>query len=204
MPLNLEPRNADFIPYMKFNGKAGRWYTKTDAGDEAEVANMTAIFDLASIKTGWLLFNEGGAPDHVWDNGSAAPQPTPKHKRGFAVNVFSPKELGGLRELSSSSNVAIVAIKELYDAFEAAPEAKQGMVPVVKCESIVPVKSKFGTNYQPVLKITRWVERPEAMPAGIETSRNGGASTASTDVPPPVSGAAHGSADTADGDSEEF
>lgn len=201
MPLNLEPRTgADFVPYMKFNAKAGRWYTKTDSGEEAEVKKMTALFDLAGIKTGWLLFNEGGAPEHVWDaNGTVPPQPTPKHKRGFAVNVFSPKELGGLRELSSSSNVAIIAIKELYDAYEAAPEAKQGLVPVVSCEGIAPVKSKFGTNYQPTLKITRWVERPSAMPADVTTASNG-SSSAFTDVPPPING--HTNADS--GNDEEF
>jgi hypothetical protein len=27
MPLNIEPRVGDFLPYVKFNGKAGRWYT---------------------------------------------------------------------------------------------------------------------------------------------------------------------------------
>lgn len=178
MPLNLEPRAAgDFVPYVKYNAKAGRWYTKTDNGDEIEVANMTAIFDLAQIKTGWLLFSEGAAPDTVWDNGSVAAQPSPQHKRGFSVNAFSPKELGGVREFSSSSNSAIIAIKELHEAFEAAPEAAKGLVPVVKCESVLPVKSKFGTNYQPVLKITKWVPRPEALPATV---------AAASEVPPPV------------------
>jgi hypothetical protein len=183
MPLNLEPRsNADFIPYLKFNGKAGRWYTKTDAGDEIEVQNMTAIFDLAHIKTGWLLFNENAAPDKVWDNGSTASPPSPQHKRGFAVNVFSPKELGGVREFSATSNTAIIAIRELYDAWESAPESKKGLVPVVKCENVLPVKSKFGTNYQPALKIVKWVPRPEAMPNGVTHT----ASTIEETVPPPV------------------
>jgi hypothetical protein len=179
MALNVEPRTGgDFVPFLKFNAKAGRWYTKTEDGSEAEVTNMIAIFDLAQIKTGWILFTEGQAPASVWDNGATAPQPTPQHRRGFSVNVFSPKEIGGLREFSSSSNAAIIAIKEMYEEqYESAPEAKKGMVPVVTCEKVFPVKSRQGTNYQPVLKITKWVPRPQAMPATI---------AAEPEVPPPV------------------
>ena len=183
MPLNLEPRNGDFTPYIKFNAKAGRWYTKTDSGEEVEVSNMTAIFDLANIKTGWINFVEGAAPDVVYDNGSTAKQPSPQHKRGFAVNAFSAKELGGLREFSSTSNSAIIAIKELYEEFEAAPESRKGLVPVVKCENVLPVKSKFGTNYQPVLTISKWVPRPPAMLATINGAPE---ETAEEKVPPPA------------------
>lgn len=164
MPLNLEPRSsADFTPYLKFNGKAGRWYTKTDTGEEAEIFNLTAIFDLANIKTGWILFTEGAAPDTIWDNGAIPPAPSKQHKRGFAVNVFSPKLLGGLREFSSTSNGAIIAIRELYDAYEKQYDPAKKLVPVVTCESVKAVKSKFGTNYEPVLKIVKWVPRPHDM-----------------------------------------
>jgi hypothetical protein len=182
MPLNIEPRGSeDFIPYVKFDAKAGRWFTKTDSGDEQEVREMTALFDLQNIKLGWLLFNDGAAPEALWDNGKVEPQPSPKHRRGFSVNVFSPQKLGGLRELRSNSNAAISAIKSLYeDQYENAAEARKGLVPVVTCENVLPVKSKFGTNYQPVLKITKWVPRPEALPgAGI-------GHTPDQEVPPPV------------------
>jgi len=167
MPLNLEPRKSgDFIPFIKWNGKSGRWYVKTDTGEEVEVANLTAIFDLANIKTGWVHFAEGAAPDASWDtDGSVPPAPSPQHKRGFSVNVFSPKLLGGLREFSSTSNGAIIAIRELHDTFEQTYDPDKTLVPVVTCESVTPVKSKFGTNYQPVLKIVKWVPRPQDMPA---------------------------------------
>lgn len=161
MPLNLEPRSSeDFVAYLKFNGKAGRWYVRNDTGQDVEVLNLTAIFDLANIKTGWILFAEGQPPDTMWDNGAIPPAPTPKHKRGFAVNVFSPKLIGGLRELSSTSNGAIIAIKDLYDQYEKQYDPTKKLVPVVTCESVKAVKSKFGTNYEPVLRITKWVPRP--------------------------------------------
>lgn len=192
MPLNLEPRSADFIPYVKFNAKAGRWYSKTETGEEFEVSNMTAIFDLESIRVGWLLFTEGLAPDATWDSGpTAAAPPTPQHKRGFSLNVYSKKELGGIREFSSTSNITIVAIKELYDKFENAPERKQGMVPVVRCDNVLPVKSKFGTNYQPVLTLTKWVPRPAELPAHLGPGNGADKPAAqkaqpSPDVPPPI------------------
>lgn len=184
MPLNLEPRNGDFTPYIKFNSKAGRWYTKNENGDEIEVTDMTAIFDLSNIRTGWILFNEGAAPESVWDNGAMAQQPGPKYKRGFAVDVFSPKQIGGLKEFSSNSNSSIVAIKALYDAYENSQEAAKGLVPVVTCERVEPIKSKFGTNFQPSLKIVRWVPRPEGL-----TAKNTQPAPAKSNVPPPKSAA---------------
>jgi hypothetical protein len=168
MPLNLEPRSADFTPYLKFNGKAGRWYTRNDIGEEVEITDLTAIFDLALIKTGWIHFEEGMPPQAVWDtNAAVGPKPTnlAKAKRGFAVNIFAPK-IGGLREFSSTSNGAVIAVRDLYDQqFEKSPE-RHSKVPVVRCEKILPVKSKYGTNYEPVLKIIKWVDRPEGLPQG--------------------------------------
>lgn len=191
MPLNLEPRTgADFIPYLKFNGKAGRWYTRADTGEDREILQLTAIFDLGNIKTGWILFAEGAVPDAVWDNGGTIPpQPSPMHKRGFAVNVFSPKLIGGLREFSSTSNGAIIAIKQLYDTYEKQYDPAKRLMPVVTCESVEAVKSKFGTNYQPVFRITKWVPRPQDMP----TAAAGTAPTTRDDddedipLPPPSS-----------------
>jgi hypothetical protein len=198
MAFNLEARSQTFVPFVKYNAKAGRWYSKTDIGDEFEVANMTAVFDLEHIKSGWLFFTEGMAPDAVWDTDSGIPdQPTPQHKRGFSVNVFSQKELGGVREFSSTSNITIMAVKELYDSYLAADERKKGLVPVVKCTEVTAVKSKFGTNFAPVFQITRWVPRPEPLrevvAAAVSAAARGNGAAAATArpqvsevVPPPI------------------
>jgi hypothetical protein len=186
MPLNLEPRSsADFTPYLKFNGKAGRWYIRNDTGMEEEVTQLTAIFDLANIKTGWILFSEGAAPDTVWDNGAIPPAPSPKHKRGFSVNVFSPQLLSGLREFSSCSNGAIIAIRELYDTYEQTYDPSKKLVPVVTCESVQAVKSKFGTNYQPVFKLVKWVPRPHDLANAAPSGTSSAASDDDIPLPPP-------------------
>jgi hypothetical protein len=55
---------ADFKTYVAFNAKAGRWYTKEDGKDEPlfEVTDMTAVFDMAGLQTGWFKFTSGVAP----------------------------------------------------------------------------------------------------------------------------------------------
>jgi hypothetical protein len=84
------------------------------------------------------------------------------------------------------------------------------MVPVVRCENVLPVKSKFGTNYQPVLTLLRWVARPAELPARLAGN---GASSGDTrqeaakpaaqpspNVPPPLNKLAQ----QATADDEEF
>lgn len=200
MPLNIEPRTGeDFMPFVKYDAKAGRWFSKGDGEEISEVRDMTAIFDLDNIKLGWLLFTEGGAPDAKWDNGSISAQPSPKHRRGFSVNLFSPQKLGGLRELRSNANASIIAIKDLYEQqFENAPERQKGLVPVVTCETVIPVKAAKGTNYQPVLKIVKWVPRPDAMPSTAAKP------AAATQVPPPVTTTARTPEPAAETSAEEF
>lgn len=200
MPLNLEPRSSeDFIPYIKYNGKAGRWYIRNDAGMEDEVRDMTAIFDLANIKTGWIMFSENGPPVSQWDNGAMAAQPGPNYKRGFSVKVFSPQKLGGMREYQSNANVSIIAIRNLYEAYEAAPEAKQGLVPVVQCTDVAPIKGFKGVNYQPTLKIVKWVPRPD----GLTIASKSPVAKTETKVPPPMSHTAT-EPQPATSDQEEF
>jgi hypothetical protein len=138
---------------------------RNDAGDDVEISlPLTTAIDLAEIKTGWILFQDGDPPDTAWDKGQiVGPRPSPKHKRGFAVNLYA-KDFG-LREFSSTSNGSIAAITELYDKFEAAPQSAEKLIPIVRWESVTAVKGKFGTNYEPMLKIVNWRPRPPEMPA---------------------------------------
>ena len=57
--------DGDFIPYLKYNAKAGRWYSKVENNgefEEKEIEGLTAIFDLANIRTGYMKFAAGEAP----------------------------------------------------------------------------------------------------------------------------------------------
>lgn len=182
--------DGNFTPYLKYNAKAGRWYTKEDKqdGQEFEVTNMTAMFDLENIKTGWFLFAAGVAPAKTYDPSlaQAAAKPGDGFKRGFEVLAFSEKNLQGLREFSSTAGAVIEAMNSLYDAWEAGKGANSGKVPVVKCASVSPITNKHGTNYAPKLEIVSWADRPKEI-SGASTSAPAPAPTPEP-APAPTSG----------------
>lgn len=161
MALNIVSQGGDFDPYVKYNAKAGRWYIKGENGEE-EVQSPVFVADFANIKTGWLLFLEGQAPDKVWDASltQPAPKPSDAHKRGFGLRLFSKSFFGGVVDLSGASMHLNNAVNDLYVSYEAAPEAKQGLLPVVKFTGATPMKDKMGTNYKPNFVIEKWVPRP--------------------------------------------
>jgi len=165
MPLNLpQAGDGDFIPYCAYNAKAGRWFNKNEDGDMVELdgfVNIAADFD--SIKTGFFRFMEGQAPDKVFDSSvgaNDAEKASDQHKRGFQLMVFSKKTLGGVRELSSTAGVFNAELNKLYDAYEEERGANKGKVPIISCTGVEPVKSKFGTNYAPQMRLVKWANRP--------------------------------------------
>ena len=158
---------GDFKVFVSYNAKAGRWYTKRDGKDEPqfEVADMTAVFDMPGLKTGWFKFSAGVAPEKVMDPSftAAAANPGQDFKRGFMLDLFSDKNLLGVREFSSTAGIVIDAMNDLFDAWMAAPEVATGQLPVVRCVGVFPVTNKHGTNYQPKFEIVGWTARPEAL-----------------------------------------
>jgi len=163
MPLNLSTpgEGGDFTPSIKFNAKDGEWF-KREEGEDVEVSEFQAVFDLENIKTGWLRMMSGEAPDFVSDPSLSeqAARPSDEHKRGFKVNIYSDKQLGGVREWMANSMMATGAVGKLYAEYEAKKE--DGKAPVVVCGETNKVKMKHGTNYEPVLKMSKMVKRPDA------------------------------------------
>lgn len=197
---------GDFTPYVKYNAKAGRWYTKRDeeGAEEFEIADMTAAFDLENLQTGWFLFATGVAPVKVMDPSlaEAAASPGEGYKRGFRVELFSEKNLLGKRELSGTAGSVIDAMNDLHDDWLAGKDANAGKLPVVKCTGVQPVTNKHGTNYRPVLEIVAWTDRPADMTgnkaAPAPTATPAPAPAAATHAPPP------GAAAPAEADAVEF
>ena len=157
---------GDFKVYCKYNAKAGRFYTKEDKPEatEYEVVNFTAVFDMDNLKTGWFLFAPGVAPVKNMDPSltQAMPSPGEGFKRGFELDVFSEKNLGGVREFASTAGAVIEAMNDLYDHWVAGAADNAGKLPVVKCVGVVPVTNKHGTNFRPQFEIVSWAARPEA------------------------------------------
>lgn len=187
--------DGNFTVYVKFNAKAGRFYTKPDEQDavEFEVQDLTAIFDMENLRTGWFLFAANQAPVKHYDPGldQAAPQPEGKFKRGFELNLFSEKNLLGVREFCSTAGVVIEAMNDLYDAWEVGRQANVGKLPVVKCMGVLPVVGTHGTNYKPQFEIVAWADRPDGLAASTQapnptpTAAPAPAPAAQAHTPPP-------------------
>lgn len=166
------PASGEFVPFVSYNAKAGRWYTKPEGGgDMHEVTNMTAVFDMENIKTGWFHFSAGAAPVKHMDPSLSqqSAKPGDDFKRGFELLVYSDKNLGGVREFASTAGVVIDAMNALHDSWIAAAAQNPGKLPVVKCAGVLPVTGKHGTNYSPSLEIVSWVDRPAALGAPAAT-----------------------------------
>ena len=189
---------GDFKTYCKYNAKAGRWYTKGEeqGAEEYEVTNMTAIFDIENIRTGWFLFAAGVAPVKQYDPSlaEAAPKPGEGFKRGFELDIYSDKNLGGVREFASTAGAVIDAMNSVHDQWMAGKDANPGKLPVVQCTGVVPVTGKHGTNYSPTLSIVSWADRPAelsgAKPApAAQAAAPAASSGPATHVPPPQAAA---------------
>lgn len=172
MGLNLATQSGDFDPYVKYNAKAGRWYVK-DGEQEKEVQNPVFVADFEGIKTGWLYFREGSAPEKVFDPSltQEAPKPDKTYvddkgntrdcfRRGFEVRLFSKSSFGGVVVLNGASMHLNNAIGALYDQYEAGKASNPGALPVIKFVGSTPMKDKMGTNYRPDFVVDKWVPRP--------------------------------------------
>ncbi len=163
MPLNIGG-SGTVKPYVKYNAKADKWFVRAPEGGDQEIARPIFLLDLKNIRTGWLRFREGQAPERVIDPSldRTAPNPGEDFKRGFVVTAFSQKFFGGAVEFASASIHLSNAIRDIYAAFEeqGSKTENRGKVPVIACTGSDPMKDKFGTNYRPRLEIVKWADRP--------------------------------------------
>lgn len=163
--------SGDFKPIIKYDARAGRVHRIDRADGVSTPVEITqgfaAVFDLANIEVGYVMFNEGGAPAWAMVKiGQPLPQkPSKDYKTGFRLNIKLAKSLGGdVREFASAAGCVISAMDALYEAFAKAPEANAGKLPVVSITGTTMVKSgsgqKTSTNYAPNFAIQAWVDRP--------------------------------------------
>jgi hypothetical protein len=167
------PTNANRTPIVKYDARAGRWFRVDGKDSVVDISNgFAAVFDLAQIDIGWALF-AAGAPPSISFARVPAPmpeRPTPDHKRSVRLMLKLAKSAGGdVREVLTQAGIVQAAIDALHDAYMAAPEAREGKLPVVACPSTEAVVQAMGnggksTNYKPVLQIVNWVARPADLP----------------------------------------
>ncbi len=199
MALNLGG-GGDFLPYAKWNGKAGRFYAKQ--GDaEVEIINPVFVVDFENIKTGWFWFKEGAAPSIILDKSLTEPAPKPTaqytdgqgkvrdcYKRGFELKLFSKQSLGGVVVLNGAAMHLNNAINDLHELYLTGKTANPGQLPVVQITGNLPMKDKQGTNYKPVFAILKWIPRPAEFDAAA-TPQAPAAGVASNVTPQPAQAA---------------
>lgn len=164
--------SGDFLPLVSYDARAGRLF-RIDreqtingwANNKVDITagNPTFALDMGTIEVGWLAFGPTGPDFKLAPLGRPMPErPSKEHKTGFRVRVAG-NAVGGLREWSSSSKCVLGVIDELHTAYEDAPEAADGKIPLVTLSGTTPITSKgpqgTTTNYAPVLQITGWVDR---------------------------------------------
>lgn len=203
MGLGLSTGGGDFIPYAKFDARAGRWFRKSENGDVDITDGFTAVFDLEQIEVGWMVFASGVAPVYVTSPASSGLPAKPagdNWKQGFKVNLaLGSAHGGGVYEFSSTAKSVINAINPLYSEYEVAAERASGKLPVIKMTGTTTVETKgpqgVTRNYAPNLSIVGWVDRPASLPkrgaaAPAPQSIAAPPATGSTVVPPPAKAAA--------------
>jgi hypothetical protein len=210
--------SGDFLPIVKFDARAGRFFrvdrVQGSNGWESHDEDITGkgpfIIDLARVQVGWISFANGptfqlvplgqplpAKPGGVDEKGKST------FKQGFRVRLFAPQLLGGVREFSHTAKCVIAAMDQLHDAYLAAPESKEGKLPLVEMTGTIAVKTPTPqgttTNYAPVFKIAQWLDRPVELddapaqenvaPAAAKATLAHPQSNHAQHVPPPAAAA---------------
>jgi hypothetical protein len=167
MALNFAD-SSNFTPNMRWMASTSSWQRSGENGPEV-ITWSEAVFDLERIKTGWLKFEPGIAPEFQWDPSlqKAAPKPSDggEWKRGFAIKAFG-ESLDGLREWATNSKGAVIGLDKLHDLYLDGRGTNPAKLPVVKFEGAKPLKLGQGHTSVPIFTISKWVDRPAEMSDG--------------------------------------
>lgn len=171
--INLESGTGSGLPYLKYDAKAGRWFRRKniEKGEEQDVDitdGFSAMFDLADIQVGWMMFAAGGPPSFVTVpvGHKFPPRPEGKDwKQGFRMHAELPQSLGGgVYEVASSARAFLSKIDALHDLYEADEKSRGGLLPIVTMSGVemieTPSPKGMNRNYAPRLFISKWQKPP--------------------------------------------
>jgi hypothetical protein len=181
MPFGLNISGGDFLPIIKYDARAGRFF-RVDRNDdgEREPVDITEGFecvpDFEHAEKGWAHFQPGTAPDFALVSVEAKdlpPQPSKNHKHVVRMRLLLPSKLAEgterLREISVTAAAAIRGLEQIYDLWAAGRDNNPDKAAWVRLTSVKPVTSGGGgqksTNYEPQFAIVKWVNSPEGFAA---------------------------------------
>ena len=111
-----------------------------------------------TLKTGWVLFAPGMAPDWHWDEALGKPgkAPSSDHKRCFSIDVET--EANGRMTWSGAGYGQCVALEELMEAISASESDYPGKVPLAEYVGSESRKIGKGSTRIPRFSIIDWVD----------------------------------------------
>jgi hypothetical protein len=184
---------GDQKPLLKYNAKTAKWHV-----DDKVVDKVTLLVDIENGESGWVRFAEGVAPDFrlvsmasLVAGGQYPPMPAdvdakgkPLFRRGFRLMVKISDQLAAgkptVREFSSGSLATVRAVDKLHTAWLAGRQ--DGRIPVVVVDGYKESPGQFGSNYEPLLRILKWIDRPSDLKPDSPQAK---AQQAQVQEPPP-------------------
>ena len=144
--------------FIKFLASSNSW---EHDNAELEMKGVKIVFDMDSVKTGWMNFVEKGSPpDKVWAEkaGAKLPSPGEGYKLAFSIELTLNDER---RIWESCGTGAVMGLDAIYD--EMAQKREGDKLPLCRYTKSEPVKIGMGSTRIPQFEIVEWVERPIAL-----------------------------------------
>lgn len=176
MAFGMNTQTGNFLPIVKYDARAGRFFRVDKDNGITEQVDITSpdlkfAIDFGSIEVGYVQFSAQGPVRHMvpYDGRSLPAQPQDKGVDGKLLSrpgfyaLVAGQAIGGIREWCSNAAILLNALDELFNLYAEQPEAAAGKIPLISIVSTVPITSGTGaqksTNYKPVFKIMGWVDR---------------------------------------------
>lgn len=144
--------------FIKFMPSANAW---SEGKTEFEMKDVKIVFDMDSVKTGWMKWGEdGAAPDKVWAEkaGAKLASPGDGYKLAFQIELTLDDER---RIWESNGTGPVMGLDAIYD--EMAQTREGDKLPLCQYTGSTPAKIGKGSTRIPEFKIVEWVERPIAL-----------------------------------------
>ncbi len=154
--VNLPPdRSGVPYPYLKYSAKTGR-FTERDGNDITD--QFAAIFDVASIKVGWVFYDSPPAVEMVRLNEPFPACPNAGFVRGIKLDVKVLTPLPDKHmEIMQSSKAFRAAVGDVLRQW--IDRGRSNDLPIVKLLQTKVSSTPVGDIHQPQFEIEKWVDR---------------------------------------------
>ena len=193
VPGTNKQSSQEFLGRLQFDARVGFWCVvdreqQADGGwadrRSEDVRKLAFAVDFGSLEIGWLKLSSPPSfllspygqicpqqPQEMGDNNKRA------FSFGFRVKTLAPTLFGDDRPryFSGTSRSLLDPFNNLHQGYLSAPEAKDGLIPIVKVAgtTVTEAKTPQGTSrfHSPIFEISRWVKRSEEL--GEATASSG-------------------------------